>query len=355
MNELIFRQKDLEVFQQYEKEIEIDVNDFILKSQTLLIRDLLIQLGKNEIHYIIKYHQKVIQNTIFFSDIKIIEDYQEWLYRVYSHKNIDTNFFVYLNELFIEASSSYLQRSSFENISKIYSYLNDKHDYFVKESKKDKMIIKNNEEVEKLTTLLIENKENEVKSLLKSKISSMEDFLECYDNLITPSMKKIGLMWEVSKISVAKEHIASNIIESVIFLLLADFKNNSKNHINILLSTAPNEMHGLGVKIASKVLKILGCEVYNFGSNTSKMDIVKVIEDINPQFVILSAAMTSSLIDLRKIIDEFNDYRNIYKNKISIGIAGNAFENIIMPTKKMKVNFYCKNLSSLVQIIKEIK
>lgn len=61
-------------------------------------------------------------------------------------------------------------------------------------------------------------------------------------------MYEIGQMWQLNKISVAKEHLSSSLIDEVINDFIQNsFVDNSKKLVAIT-STVGNELHNLGIK-----------------------------------------------------------------------------------------------------------
>jgi MerR family transcriptional regulator, light-induced transcriptional regulator len=83
------------------------------------------------------------------------------------------------------------------------------------------------------------------------KSSTVEEFLE---KIIRPVMYKIGDLWEANKLSVASEHIASNIAHDLI-KIIGERISKVDGRGNILVCTPPGEEHNLGCNILESYLQ----------------------------------------------------------------------------------------------------
>lgn len=328
-------------FQKYESEIVFDTYDALVKSKISLIEKTVLELGYEDLHHIIKYHYKITLNSIFFDDKSLLKKYHEWLYRVYYFRNIDLDFFLLLTDNIQNIAAKYVESCVF------YNYLLEIHKTLKNEASKKRVLLDNEQESVNFADLLINNEKEKAFEILKANSSVLEDFLHFYNETVSNSMKQIGFLWERNEISVAKEHIASNLLDQITTDILNRFKRQEPKNKHIFICSAPYELHGLGIKTASKVFEIMGYKVTNLGTYIPKKDIKKAIFEFNPDYILFTATMPTSLIDIALIIDDINKEKEIFLKNFKIGLAGSAFETILHPCKSLKADFYINKLEDL--------
>lgn len=339
-------------YQRYYHDIFLDVMYELNHSDLIIVKETFLKLGHNEMHYLVSYHQKAFLNSLYFSDEVFIYFHQNWLYRVYSHRNINLEFFEVLNDIFLKVCNVYISNIANINIFTIYNKLLQDAK-IMQEEALNSYALNDDPKVLDFTQLLIDGNKQAVMEQL-TQFATLEKFLKFYSSTITQAMKNVGVLWEKNDISVAKEHLSTNIIESVVFEVLEQFIVENSNDKHIFLCSAPNEMHGLGNKIASIVLEKKGYKVTNLGGNLPSNEILKAIELFEPDFVILSATLQTSLIDIALIIEQLkNDDILIFKN-MSLAIAGAAFECIANPVGLFEVDYYINNLQEMLEILEEL-
>lgn len=335
------------VFKRFEHEILIDVNENLESSDNLVIKDTVFSIGVNEIHHLVKYYQKIILNSLFFKDQKILIEYNIWLYRVYYNRNIDLEFFYYLNKLFQKVSSKYINYKYFIPIDELFELILKQHKEYKEKAVKTAIYIEYEEEASLFAEYLISNNKAAILEQFCKKVTTIEGFISFYDTIVFNGMKKIGLLWEQGKVSIAQEHVATNLLDNVLINLLESFEVQECKNKHIFFSSAPNELHGLAVKIASLLCEKLGFKVTSLGVNIPAKEIKKAIREFQPDYILFSATLQSSIIDVALLIDELEQEKESFMNNFKIGIAGNGFEKLIQPAKTLKANFYIKELKDL--------
>jgi len=164
-------------------------------------------------------------------------------------------------------------------------------------------------------------------------------------------MEKVGLMWESSQINVASEHIASSTIENVCLELINSFDKSEAKNIVVLLSNAPNEYHGMGLKILGKVLEKKGYDVISLGSSGSpSKDIVNSIINFHPNFILFGVSICTNLYDVADIIKMVR-VKTSFSNKVKIVVGGNALEYLSNPKKSMNSDYYSNKINNIIEVI----
>ncbi len=122
--------------------------------------------------------------------------------------------------------------------------------------------------------------------------------------VIFPFMRKIGVMWQTSKINSAHEHFVTHLIKQKLICAIDKLPTpNSEIGKRFLLFLPEGETHELGLLFANYLIKARGHQVLYLGQNLPCEDLYKVSSFYNPHFVL--SVLTSVLIE--------NDVNNLIK------------------------------------------
>lgn len=136
------------------------------------------------------------------------------------------------------------------------------------------------------------------------------DTIDFFDKIFHPVMTKIGSDWEHGKISVATEHVASNIAQTLVKNILSQVKR-VKNKKKILICVPVGEEHHLGCDVLETYLSMKGFKVYNLGTAIPTESILSFIDNNKPDVIILSITIKDNLLAgqrlVKKIKKEYDD------------------------------------------------
>lgn len=150
---------------------------------------------------------------------------------------------------------------------------------------------------------------------LHTTLKIYEDYLKIFnignffDKILKPVMYKIGEDWATGKISVATEHVASNVAQTLVKIIMEKITAITKKK-KILICVPFGEEHHLGCDVLETYLSIKGFKVYNMAVALPTESILNFIKYNNPQVVFLSITLEDNLAAgqrlIRKIKDQFD-------------------------------------------------
>lgn len=87
--------------------------------------------------------------------------------------------------------------------------------------------------------------------------------------------------------------------------VLDDYFPKQKKFIGTaLIGTVEGDIHDIGKNIIKAIICGMGMKVYDLGVNISKEVFVQKIKEYNPDFVMISALLTTTICEMKDIIDE---------------------------------------------------
>jgi len=129
-----------------------------------------------------------------------------------------------------------------------------------------------------------------------------------YDEIIKKSLYRIGEMWEASKITVATEHLASAIVETILSEVYFKVITQNKIEKTVVVACTENEFHQVGIKMVSDIFQMNGWQVHFLGVNTSTEELIQLIEKVNPDMLAISLSIPFNLPTLEKALDKIKSH-----------------------------------------------
>lgn len=140
--------------------------------------------------------------------------------------------------------------------------------------------------------------------LVHTYLTSQISIKALYEKIIKKSLYDIGDLWEYNKISVATEHMASAIVESILNQLYFELISKEKKNKTVVTTCVENEFHQIGIKMISDIFEMNGWNALFLGSNTPTSELISFIKSKNPDLLALSLSLYFNLPGLEKTIQK---------------------------------------------------
>jgi MerR family transcriptional regulator, light-induced transcriptional regulator len=123
----------------------------------------------------------------------------------------------------------------------------------------------------------------------------------------TPLLVEIGQAWSRGQLAIFEEHLCSEAIETVLRSAIASAPEAATDSTpRVLLTTMPDEQHGLALLMAEALFTVEGCACMNLGRQTPVPEMVLATRAHRAQVVVLSF---SSLSPVGPSLDHLADLR----------------------------------------------
>ena len=175
-----------------------------------------------------------------------------------------------------------------------------------------------------------------------TKIFNPADF---FDKILKRVMYDIGEDWANNKISIATEHVASNIAQTLVKIIM-DKVTGSHKKKKILICVPVGEEHHIGCDVLETYLSIKGFKVFNMGTSMPTESIISFIENNKPDMVFISITLPDNLSAGQRLVKKIKEEQNI-----PILIGGYALQSEKIPKFDGKV-IINSNLEELPKIIR---
>lgn len=123
--------------------------------------------------------------------------------------------------------------------------------------------------------------------------------VDIYVEVIQWAQREIGKLWQQGAISIAQEHIASAITQTVLPHLYAALPRPEANGRHVLVACVEGERHDLGARVVADLHEAHGYDVRFLGADVPLDQLIGELERSPADLVALSCVSAGSLPSLR--------------------------------------------------------
>ena len=136
------------------------------------------------------------------------------------------------------------------------------------------------------------------------------DLNNFYDTILKQTMYKVGDLWEANELSVAAEHVSSNIAKEMMGII-SDRNNKNGNKARVLLCTPAGEEHSLGCQMIQSYLQSKGYRVFNLSPSAPSESILNFIQMEKPDIIMVSITIEDNVKAGQRLVNKIKSEYNL--------------------------------------------
>lgn len=196
---------------------------------------------------------------------------------------------------------------------------------------------------------LVEGDKEKCTMIVQSLIDDRIDLKDIYIELFQTSLYRIGKLWDNNKMSIPEEHMATQIIESLINKFSPT--QNSSADKKVIVTCIDKEFHEIGAKMVSNIFELEGWKTFYLGASVPTKEIVKFVKQTDPEIIALSWSLYLNLGRFLEVVDHLTRF---FPTKTII-VGGQALaENPDKVLRKYKNVEYIDSLYSLEKYLNKV-
>jgi MerR family transcriptional regulator, light-induced transcriptional regulator len=121
------------------------------------------------------------------------------------------------------------------------------------------------------------------------------DLRSLYEDLVQRALYEVGDRWERGRVSVATEHAATAISESLLTLAYPRLFALPRVGRSAVVACVANEYHQIGARMVADFFELHGWRGYFLGANTPVRDVVSFAAEKHPDVLALSVSLAFNL------------------------------------------------------------
>jgi 5-methyltetrahydrofolate--homocysteine methyltransferase len=161
-----------------------------------------------------------------------------------------------------------------------------------------------------------------VSELVEEALASGVSVSDIINNGLTASMEIVGKKFENEEYFIPDMLASAEAVGAAMQIMEPQLaKSGVKPKGKIIVATVKGDLHDIGKNIVSILLRGAGYMVKDLGHDVEPKDIVRAVKKEKPQFLGLSALLTSTMVNMEDTIKALNESGVRDKVKIVIGGA----------------------------------
>lgn len=186
--------------------------------------------------------------------------------------------------------------------------------------------------------------------LIEDALASGTSVRDLHLRVVEPAQREIGRLWQENEISVAGEHLATSISQLVLARLYPHLPRSAGNGRRAVVACIEGEHHELGARMGADFLEMEGFDVRFLGADVPRESLVALVEQVRPDVVGLSIAMTFNVPALEATVEAI---RAAVDPAPTILVGGSVIEGAPELAERLHVCVFGSNAEVLVDLCKE--
>ncbi len=169
------------------------------------------------------------------------------------------------------------------------------------------------------------------------------------EQIMTPALWLIGQLWARGEISIADEHVATEISTRVLALQHeAQRLVHSRGHHRVLLAAPGGEQHLVALRMIANLLQDAGYEVIMLGAEVSGDALVEALSRHRPHVICVSATLPPGADELPGLIQRLSEHNP----QTGFVIGGRGLDpTVIGELSTLPRTHACQRLSEIVESV----
>jgi methanogenic corrinoid protein MtbC1 len=138
-------------------------------------------------------------------------------------------------------------------------------------------------------------------------------------HVIQPALYGIGEKWQANQVSVAQEHLATAIAQSVMTSCLLLSPPPAPIGKRVLLACVEGNQHALGLRMVADAFQLSGWQVQYLGANVPTISLVQQTLSWGPDLVALSVSLPQQLRFVQDVVAAFKDKLGDTRPSVIVG------------------------------------
>ncbi|MBD3824439.1 MAG: cobalamin B12-binding domain-containing protein, partial [Epsilonproteobacteria bacterium] len=314
MNQFCITFASIESLESNMFKISHGVYTHLIGAKEIAVKEVIAALGENTLHNDLLLFEKTLLSSITLASPSMLSSFFEWRYSHYMSKKISVGYFLTEFQIYTIYIKKYLHHSHALEICDVFGFLSRMHEKHISHAKK-RTLLQSDDHVLEVRNLLLQGDEKGLIRLIDSLQTPFNSFTKITDTLLAKAMHDVGTLWELSEISVAKEHLATATLHNI----LEHYKRYDKvepKSAKAFITSAGQELHTVGLQLIKATLERYRYEVILFDPNAPDEDLLSAIYDYRPDLIIFSQTIPSTLLSLQRVLTQLHASKDILDAKI---------------------------------------
>jgi 5-methyltetrahydrofolate--homocysteine methyltransferase len=176
--------------------------------------------------------------------------------------------------------------------------------------------------LEEIKNTVIAGKHKEIEALVQEAIQEKADLDDLINRALIAAMDDVGDRFAKSEIFVPEMLVSAVTMKKGLNIIKPLLKENEEQtRGRVVLCTVKGDLHDIGKNLVAMMLEGAGLEVIDLGVDVTVEKVIDKVNEIQPQVLGLSALLTTTMPEMKNVINLLQDRGIREKVKVMIGGA----------------------------------
>lgn len=142
---------------------------------------------------------------------------------------------------------------------------------------------------------------------------------QVYLDVFQPSLYEVGALWERGQLSIAKEHLATAITQSILSRVYADVSLAIHDEQQAIVACLTGNQHEIGPRMLADFLQLAEFNTRFLGANTPLHSLIELIDEVKPDVIGLPASTPDHVAAVKDAIQHLRTEFTTYHPTIMVG------------------------------------
>lgn len=294
-----------------------------------------------------KNHGLFMRSVFSIGRLDMLTHTIPWVYHAYHKHGFSYSYFPAHLQAWQKSIKAFLSPADAAPILAVYQWIESNHETFIALSEQPRQDTRKPDEnwndiYDRFLLSLINGDRETGMAIAKASVSSLSGLNDFYLEVIQPAMYEIGALWENGEISVAREHLASALVNRIMTMQYMELMSSGTiSRGTAVVTAATNEFHEIGATMVANSLEADGWKVDYLGTNTPVKELLEFVSNTTPDILAISSSMPYNLESVRDIIYEIKSWPAKKQPRILAG--GLGFKNFPNLAGELGADGYAKD------------
>jgi methanogenic corrinoid protein MtbC1 len=158
-------------------------------------------------------------------------------------------------------------------------------------------------------------------NIIEEALRAGHSHVDIYVSVFAEALRCVGELWELNKISVAEEHIATSITQYAIVSIYPRLISTADHRGNMVVTGVSGELHQIGANLVADSMEASGWTVRFLGTNLPHSSILATVKDCSADVLCISTTILANLPSVAELVGAVRDKLKESAPKIVLGGA----------------------------------
>jgi 5-methyltetrahydrofolate--homocysteine methyltransferase len=202
-------------------------------------------------------------------------------------------------------------------------------------------------ELDAIKEAVIKGKHGDIEALVRALIEEKVDLQKIINEGMIAAMDEVGRMFSEGDIFVPEMLVSSFTMKKGLDLikpLLKDEESDSQG--TVVMCTVKGDIHDIGKNLVSMMLEGAGFQVIDLGVDTTVEQLMEKVEERKPHILGLSALLTTTMLEMKNVIDTLES-RGL-RDRVKVMVGGAPVDAVF--AEEIKADGYGKDAVEAVRL-----